>query len=150
MTVQDIDRVGFVEAWQEWHRAKEEVLAGPHGFLAVTGLHWLGPEPERFEDAPGAQALSSNSRLLRDAMHAPPLPQGRGRCPHSPHRAPTRVRPVRGTGPGTPPAFGRGDPPEHASDAARPALRADGGILTTGPGPRPPTAWWWNWPGARN
>ncbi|MFC8397105.1 dimethylsulfone monooxygenase SfnG, partial [Streptomyces olivaceus] len=30
--------------------------------------------------------LSSHSRLPGDAMHAPPLPQGRGRCPHSPHR----------------------------------------------------------------
>ncbi|MFF8190629.1 hypothetical protein ACF05L_07035 [Streptomyces bobili] len=37
MTVQDIDRTGFVREWEQWHRRKEEVLAGPHGFLAITG-----------------------------------------------------------------------------------------------------------------
>ncbi|MEU3829023.1 DUF1684 domain-containing protein [Streptomyces sp. NPDC029080] len=54
MSDQDFDRVGFVEEWKEWHRAKEETLAGPHGFLAITGLHWLSPEPARFDDAPGS------------------------------------------------------------------------------------------------
>ncbi|GAB3931937.1 DUF1684 domain-containing protein [Micromonospora vulcania] len=26
----------------------------PHGFLAVTGLHWLTPRPQRFPDVPGS------------------------------------------------------------------------------------------------
>jgi hypothetical protein len=30
------------------------VRADPHGFLAVTGLHWLTEKPQRFPDAPGA------------------------------------------------------------------------------------------------
>ncbi|MET8979551.1 DUF1684 domain-containing protein [Streptomyces sp. NPDC004539] len=45
---------GFVAEWEEWHRRREETLTGPHGFLAITSLRWLSPEPERFEDAPGA------------------------------------------------------------------------------------------------
>ncbi|MFC9120493.1 DUF1684 domain-containing protein [Streptomyces sp. NPDC057067] len=56
MSVQDVgvDRSDFVKDWEQWHREHEEVLAGPHGFLAITSLHWLNAEPTRFEDAPGA------------------------------------------------------------------------------------------------
>ncbi|MGW2348992.1 DUF1684 domain-containing protein [Actinacidiphila glaucinigra] len=54
MTEQDVDRGGFTEQWERWHRAKEEVLAGPHGFLAITSLRRPGPRPERYDDAPGA------------------------------------------------------------------------------------------------
>ncbi|MEV7344726.1 DUF1684 domain-containing protein [Streptomyces sp. NPDC093544] len=54
MTVQDVDLVSFVQEWEQWHTAKEGVLAGPHGFLAITSLRWLSAEPARFEDAPGA------------------------------------------------------------------------------------------------
>jgi uncharacterized protein (DUF1684 family) len=56
MTVQDTtaDLAAFTRDWQEWHSRQEERLADPHGFLAVTGLHWLDVEPERFPDAPGA------------------------------------------------------------------------------------------------
>jgi uncharacterized protein len=44
----------YVAEWERWRRAREERLASPHGFLAITGLHWLSGEPERFSDAPGA------------------------------------------------------------------------------------------------
>ncbi|MBI0319766.1 hypothetical protein JBF12_43805, partial [Streptomyces javensis] len=58
MTVQDvdrdIDRVSFAEEWERWHRAHEQALADPQGFLAITSLRWLTPDPTRFEDAPGA------------------------------------------------------------------------------------------------
>jgi hypothetical protein len=49
-------------------------------------------------------ALSSHSRLSRDAMHAPPSSRLRSNRegPPSPHRAQTRVHPVRGPVPGTP------------------------------------------------
>ncbi|WGL53283.1 DUF1684 domain-containing protein [Nocardioides sp. BP30] len=52
MTIQETD--AFTEEWQAWHRAKDERLASPHGFLAVTGLHWLTAQAQRWEDAPGA------------------------------------------------------------------------------------------------
>ncbi|QNP75360.1 DUF1684 domain-containing protein [Streptomyces roseirectus] len=44
----------FTRDWQDWHRAQEARLAAPHGFLAITGLHWLDETPQRFPDAPGA------------------------------------------------------------------------------------------------
>ncbi|MEU0969380.1 DUF1684 domain-containing protein [Streptomyces sp. NPDC005917] len=44
----------FTEAWLDWYRAQEERLADPHGFLAITGLHWLDQRPQRFPDAPGS------------------------------------------------------------------------------------------------
>ncbi|MEU5551540.1 MULTISPECIES: DUF1684 domain-containing protein [unclassified Micromonospora] len=43
----------FTLEWREWHRRHEETLAAPHGFLAVTGLHWLTDRPERVADLPG-------------------------------------------------------------------------------------------------
>ncbi|WP_328394466.1 DUF1684 domain-containing protein [Nocardia sp. NBC_00416] len=44
----------FTADWQDWHRQQETGLADAHGFLAVTGLHWLTATPRRFPDAPGA------------------------------------------------------------------------------------------------
>ncbi|MFY1616408.1 DUF1684 domain-containing protein [Micromonospora sp. WMMD736] len=43
----------FAEDWQDWHRRHEEARADRHGFLAVAGLYWLTPEPQRFPDVPG-------------------------------------------------------------------------------------------------
>lgn len=40
-------------SWEDWHRQQEARLADPHGFLAITSLHWLTEEPQRFPDAPG-------------------------------------------------------------------------------------------------
>lgn len=56
--------MGFVQEWEEWHRQKEAVLSGPHGFLAITGLHWLSPEPGRFEDAPGAWSATEDGVVV--------------------------------------------------------------------------------------
>jgi uncharacterized protein (DUF1684 family) len=53
MTVQDLDRATFATDWQRWHVTHESVLADPHGFLAITGIHWLTDEGQRFPDAPG-------------------------------------------------------------------------------------------------
>jgi uncharacterized protein len=44
----------FTQDWELWHSDHEARLADPHGFLAITGLHWLTAEPQRFADAPGA------------------------------------------------------------------------------------------------
>jgi uncharacterized protein (DUF1684 family) len=44
----------FAGQWEEWHRRHEEILAGRHGFLSITNIHWLDSEPRRFHDAPGA------------------------------------------------------------------------------------------------
>ena len=53
MTVQGIDRTTFEQDWADWRRQHEAVLAGEHGFLAITSLNWLTAEPQHFPDAPG-------------------------------------------------------------------------------------------------
>lgn len=55
---EQVDAGAFAAEWQDWHTAKDEALAAPHGFLAVTGLHWLTAEPTRFDDVPGAWSAS--------------------------------------------------------------------------------------------
>ncbi|MFC1431864.1 DUF1684 domain-containing protein [Streptacidiphilus sp. N1-3] len=65
MAVQEIDRVGFVQRWEEWHRGHEQVLADPHGFLAITSLRWLDQEPTRFPDAPGAWSTTAEGVQVR-------------------------------------------------------------------------------------
>lgn len=54
MTDIAVDTGQFAIEWEEWHRAHEARRADKHGFLAITGLHWLTGEPQRFGDAPGA------------------------------------------------------------------------------------------------
>jgi hypothetical protein len=61
MTAQDqvtppevADFAEFTAAWQAWHAGQEARLADPHGFLAITSLHWLTETPQRFDDALGA------------------------------------------------------------------------------------------------
>lgn len=64
----------FSRDWQEWHTGQEARLADPHGFLAITGLHWLGDEPRRFPDAPGAWSTGPDGVVVvldeRDARTA--------------------------------------------------------------------------------
>ena len=50
----------FDADWQEWHAAHERQRAHPHGFLAVTHLHWLGSEPTRLEGAPGTWRVEAD------------------------------------------------------------------------------------------
>ncbi|MFH8756062.1 DUF1684 domain-containing protein [Streptomyces atroolivaceus] len=64
MTAQVVDHADFVREWEQWHREHEEVLAGPHGFLAITSLRWLSAEPERFEDAPGAWSSTAGGVVV--------------------------------------------------------------------------------------
>jgi len=50
----------FDVEWQEWHAAHERHRAHPHGFLAVTHLHWLTAEPARLEGAPGSWRVDAD------------------------------------------------------------------------------------------
>jgi uncharacterized protein (DUF1684 family) len=54
MTAQATGTEAFTREWEDWHRDHETRRADRHGFLAISGLHWLTGEPERFDDAPGA------------------------------------------------------------------------------------------------
>jgi uncharacterized protein (DUF1684 family) len=51
----------FITAWQEWHAAHERHRADPHGFLAVTHLHWLGSEPAALEGVPGTWSVKDDA-----------------------------------------------------------------------------------------
>ncbi len=58
----------FAAAWAEWHAAHERHRADPHGFLAVTHLHWLGAEPERLDGVPGTWSVENDAvRLVLEA-----------------------------------------------------------------------------------
>jgi uncharacterized protein (DUF1684 family) len=50
----------FDADWQEWHAAHERHRAHPHGFLAVTHLHWLGSEATRLEGVPGTWSVEAD------------------------------------------------------------------------------------------
>jgi uncharacterized protein (DUF1684 family) len=54
------DTEPFTAAWQEWHAAHERHRADPHGFLAVTHLHWLGSAPAVLEGVPGTWSVKDD------------------------------------------------------------------------------------------
>ena len=58
MTIAAADLETFTREWEEWQREHASRLADPHGFLAITSLHWLTEQPQRFPDAPGAWSTS--------------------------------------------------------------------------------------------
>ena len=63
MTVAETDV--FAQDWADWHAGHERVRAGEHGFLAITGLHWLTAEPQRFDDAPGEWWTGDEGPVVR-------------------------------------------------------------------------------------
>ncbi|MGO4651389.1 DUF1684 domain-containing protein [Arthrobacter sp. 2RAF22] len=50
----------FTAAWQEWHAEHERHRADPHGFLAVTHLHWLGSEAAPLDGVPGTWSVEND------------------------------------------------------------------------------------------
>ncbi|QCB95946.1 DUF1684 domain-containing protein [Arthrobacter sp. PAMC25564] len=50
----------FATIWTDWHAAHERHRAEPHGFLAVTHLHWLDAEPSRLDGAPGIWSVEND------------------------------------------------------------------------------------------
>jgi hypothetical protein len=69
MTVEETEQdvQAFSEQWQEWHRQHQARLADAHGFLAITSLHWLSDQPQRFPDAPGAWTTDADGvRVVLD------------------------------------------------------------------------------------
>ncbi|MFI9152297.1 DUF1684 domain-containing protein [Streptomyces sp. NPDC053367] len=53
-SVESAGLAAFTAEWEAWHLEKDAALAHEHGFLAITGLHWLTDRPQRFPDAPGS------------------------------------------------------------------------------------------------
>lgn len=67
----------FAADWQQWHTAHELQRSDPHGFLAVTHLHWLTetaaalagvPGTWRVEDDVVHVALAAGESLRRDGV----------------------------------------------------------------------------------
>ncbi len=54
----------FTEDWEQWHRDHEHRRASPHGFLSITGLHWLDHDPKRFDDVPGEWSTGDGGVLV--------------------------------------------------------------------------------------
>ena len=50
----------FTADWEQWHAAHEHHRAHPHGFLAVTHLHWLDGTAVRLAGAPGAWSVQDD------------------------------------------------------------------------------------------
>jgi uncharacterized protein (DUF1684 family) len=63
MTVIDTDT--FAAEWAAWHEQHETVRADPHGFLAITGLHWLNDAPQRIPGAPGEWSTGPDGVVVR-------------------------------------------------------------------------------------
>ena len=59
-----LNRAEFGRDWESWHRAHEARRADPHGFLAVTGLHWLSSEPTAIAGLPGAWATGPEGPVV--------------------------------------------------------------------------------------
>jgi uncharacterized protein len=59
-----IDTDAFAQQWRDWHREAQARLADPHGFLAITSLHWLTDVARRFTDAPGAWSTGADGVIV--------------------------------------------------------------------------------------
>lgn len=76
-TPTDTRATEFAVAWQQWHESHEKHRSDPHGFLAVTGQHWLSTEATAYPGAPGTWhlqddaihlTLGAGDSLLRDSV----------------------------------------------------------------------------------
>jgi uncharacterized protein (DUF1684 family) len=68
MSVDHLDQTTYVREWTDWHVTFDQARFKPHGFLAITGLHWLSDEPARFSDARGEWRVNESGVrvVLRD------------------------------------------------------------------------------------
>lgn len=69
--------MSFATEWEDWHNAHEKLRSDPHGFLAVTDLHWITSEATALAGAPGQWylkddavhlTLPASESLLRDGV----------------------------------------------------------------------------------
>lgn len=59
----------FEQQWQDWHEAHQAVVSDPHGFLAVTHLHWLDDEPRAYAGAPGMWSVAEDQVAVSLGTH---------------------------------------------------------------------------------
>ena len=49
---EETDATDFAADWRRWHQQRLQALSAPHGFLAVTDLHWLTNRPHTLRRNP--------------------------------------------------------------------------------------------------
>ncbi|MFF2345976.1 DUF1684 domain-containing protein [Pseudarthrobacter sp. NPDC058119] len=86
----------FDADWQAWHAAHEQQRAHPHGFLAVTHLHWLGDEPSRLDGAPGTWSVAAD--VVRVVLAPGDILQRDGRELNTPAGASLEFGPIEERG----------------------------------------------------
>ena len=52
----------LLTAWTRWHADREADLAAEHGWLSLTGFHWLPPAPAALDGLPGRWHTGARSR----------------------------------------------------------------------------------------
>jgi len=73
----DIDPAAFVAAWEAWHAAREAMVSAPHGWVAITALHWLDQGPATLEGVPGRwSSVDGTVRIEAEAADGITLPDG--------------------------------------------------------------------------
>jgi uncharacterized protein (DUF1684 family) len=50
----------LVESWTIWHTERERVLREPHGWLSLTGLHWLTTTAASYPGLPGSWRITAD------------------------------------------------------------------------------------------
>lgn len=59
------DQRTFIPDWKAWHLTREAELSDPFGWLSVTAMHWLGPEPKRYDGVPGVWSSSRAGIMVK-------------------------------------------------------------------------------------
>jgi uncharacterized protein (DUF1684 family) len=57
----------FTADWETWHASREAYFAEPHGWVAITALHWLTAVPATFEEFPGRWTAAPGDALTIEA-----------------------------------------------------------------------------------
>lgn len=55
------------DAWARWHDAREADLAADHGWLSLTGFHWLPDTATTLDDLPGSWSAGDGGATLTAA-----------------------------------------------------------------------------------
>jgi uncharacterized protein len=54
-------------SWAAWHAEREDELRAPHGWLSLTTLRWLTPEPSAVDDLPGLWSATPDGVVITAA-----------------------------------------------------------------------------------
>jgi uncharacterized protein (DUF1684 family) len=70
------ERSAFVADWEQWHQTRERYFRQPHGWVAITALHWLSAEPRELAGVPGLWSADGPVRIEAVAADGLVLPDG--------------------------------------------------------------------------